>query len=169
MRRQIKEPIVMRRVMAPSSVCICLLVEPSCCSHIESFSQSDLAKDGTWTCMASSNLKSQLGMPANGSITSSTVLQKGAEGCPQHSALPRLQGPCCNIQPEKPCHEVLWAGCCQDCFQQHPAQNSWHIYLCCFHLSGPKASQDLSSHPYKSWITVSTEIIDYQGCCLINH
>ena len=78
MRRQIKEPIVMRRVMAPSSVCICLLVEPSCCSHIESFSQSDLAKDGTWTCMASSNLKSQLGMPANGSVTSSTALQKGA-------------------------------------------------------------------------------------------
>jgi hypothetical protein len=61
-----------------SSVCICLLVEPPHYSYIESFSQSNLPKDGTQPCIASSNLKSQLGMPGNRSITSSTALWESA-------------------------------------------------------------------------------------------
>ena len=68
--------IAMRRAMVLSSVCCIRSVR---FVLIEPILQSDLAKDGTQTCMASSSLKSQLGMKANGNIISFTALRKSAE------------------------------------------------------------------------------------------
>jgi len=47
------------------------------------------------------------------------------------SVLPGLEGPHGYIKSSESCYQMLWAGHCWFCLQQHSVQGLWHLDLCC--------------------------------------